>query len=244
MVIGWIIGAIVLFFLVSWKVVYEYERGVRFTFGKYAGIMEPGLRIVVPVIHQWRRIDMRTRVIDVPEQDTMTRDNVSVRINAVVYYRIIKADLSVIKVEDFEYAIGQLSQTTMRNSCGSVTLDELLGNREAISQKIQEVVDKASDPWGIKVIDVELKDVKLPADMVRTIAKQAEAERERRAVIIKAEGEMQAAANLIKAAGILGKAEGAMHLRTLQTLNDMSSDQSNSITFFLPLEVTEAMERR
>ena len=186
---------------------------------------------------------MRTRVIDVPEQDAMTKDNVSVKINAVVYYRVMDSKLSVIKVEDFQFAISQLSQTTMRNACGEVTLDELLGKRDQISKGIQGVVDKATDPWGIKILDVELKDVKLPGDMIRTIAKQAEAERERRAVIIKAEGELQASTNLIKAATILGKANGAMHLRTLQNLNDMSSDQTNTINFFLPLEVARAMER-
>ncbi len=229
--------------LVSLKVVYQYERGVKFTLGKFAGIMDPGLRLVIPILQEWRRIDMRTKVIDVPEQDAVTKDNISVKINAVVYYRIVDSAASVIKVENFAYAISQLSQTTMRNSCGEVTLDQLLGNREHISQRIQMIVDKASDPGGIKVLDVELKDIKLPQSMIRTIAKQAEAERERRAVIIKADGEVQASANLIKAAGLLGKAKGALHLRTLQSLNDVSSDQTNTINFIVPLEIMQAYER-
>lgn len=235
--------AVLFVIFISIKIVYEYERGVKFTLGRYSGIMKPGLRFVVPVIQEWRRIDMRTRVIDVPEQDSMTKDNISVRINAVVYYRVVKAEDSVITVEKFEYAISQLSQTTMRNISGEVTLDELLSRREHISERIRKVVDKATDPWGIKVLDVELKDIKLPEDMIRTIARQAEAERERRAVIIKAEGELQASSNLIRAAGILGKAEGAMHLRTLQSLNDVASDQTNTTNFVIPLEIMDAYER-
>ncbi len=243
MVLGWLIGGVVFLISISLKIVYQYERGVKFTLGKYSGIMKPGLRLVIPIIQAWNRIDMRTKVIDVPEQDAMTRDNISVKINAVVYYRIVQAADSVIKVENYANAISQLSQTTMRNSCGEETLDSLLGNRDQISQKIQKIVDKATDPWGIKVLDVELKDVKLPHDMIRTIAKQAEAERERRAVIIKAEGELQASSNLIKAAEIFGKADGAMHLRTLQSLNDMSSDQTNTIKFVLPIEIMKAYEK-
>ena len=237
-----VLYSILFVLIISLKVVYQYERGVKFTLGKFSGIMNPGLRLVIPILQEWRRTDMRTRVIDVPEQDAMTRDNITVKINAVVYYRIMKAEDSVIKIERYNYAISQLSQTTMRNSCGEVSLDQLLSNREKISERIQQIVDKATDPWGIKVLDVELKDIKLPTEMIRTIAKQAEAERERRAVIIKADAEVKAAGNMIKAAGTLGSAKGAMHLRTLQALNDISSDQSNTINVVLPIEIMDAYE--
>jgi regulator of protease activity HflC (stomatin/prohibitin superfamily) len=189
-----------------------------------------------------RKVDMRVKAVDVPEQEAITKDNISVKINAVIYYKVSDAGRAIIEVENYRYAVSQLAQTTMRNAAGEVTLDELLSNREEISRKIQEVVDKATDPWGIKVDNVELKDVTLPEDMKRTIAKQAEAEREKRAVIIKAEGEVIAAENMQKAAEILSHGDGALHLRTLQTLNDLSSDQSNTVVFAIPLEILRAFE--
>lgn len=237
-----LIPAIVIFLLSGLKVVNEYERGVKFTFGTYTGILEPGLRLVVPVVQSWERVDMRTKAVDVPDQDCMTKDNISVNVNAVIYYKISDASKAIIQVEDFMYAISQLAQTTMRNIVGEVELDELLSKRDMVSGKIQMIVDKASDPWGIKVDSVELKDVVLPQEMKRVIGKQAEAEREKRAVIIKAQGEVSAAKNMSAAATMLSKAPGALHLRTLQSLNDLSSDQSNTVIFAVPLEILKGFE--
>jgi regulator of protease activity HflC (stomatin/prohibitin superfamily) len=238
----WLIGILFFVILASIKVVYAYERGVIFTLGKYKGIMGSGLRLVIPILQSWERIDLRTRVIDVPDQDCITKDNVSVNVNAVLYFKVIAAQKAVIQVEHFVYAISQLAQTTMRDVVGEVTLDELLSKRDALSKRIQTLVDQATDPWGIKVQSVDLKHIELPHSLRRTMAKEAEAERERRSVIIKAEGEVQASNNVSKAATILGKAKGAMHLRTLQTLNDTSSDPTNTIVFAVPLEVINAIE--
>jgi regulator of protease activity HflC (stomatin/prohibitin superfamily) len=210
--------------------------------GKYIGTKNPGWRIVLPVIQSMKKVDIRVKAVDVPDQEAITKDNISVRINAVIYYKVSDAAKAVIEVENFRYAISQLAQTTMRNASGEVSLDELLSNRDQISARIQTVVDKASDPWGIKVENVELKDITLPEDMKRTIGKQAEAEREKRAVIIKAEGEVAAAENMKKAAQLLSEAPGALHLRTLQSINDISSDQSNTVVFAVPLEVLRAIE--
>ena len=237
-----IIIAAILFVLASLKVVKEYERGVKFTLGKYAGIMKPGLRMVFPVIQSWERVDLRVKAVDVPDQDCITKDNVSVRVNAVLYFKVAEAEKAILGVENYFYATSQLSQTTMRDIVGEVTLDELLNKRDQISNRIQQIVDKATDPWGIKVESVDLKHVELPDNMKRTMAKEAESEREKRAVIIKAEGEVMAANNMSKAATMLAKAPGALHLRTLQSINDMSSDQSNTIVFAVPLEILKSFE--
>lgn len=241
---GWLI---IIFFIaiVIFKFVVqidEYERGIKFTCGKFTSIMEPGWQIVWPIFQSYRKIDIRTKVIDVPEQEVITKDNVSVKINAVIYYNIFDASKAVLAVENFHYAVSQLAQTTMRNIAGSVTLDELLTGRERISEEICLIVDKATDGWGIKVHNVELKDVALPGEMQRVIAKVAEAEREKLAVITKAEGELEASKNLAEAATTLSSAPGALHLRTLSTLNDLSSDQSNTIIFAVPIEVLRAFE--
>ncbi|MBN1234393.1 MAG: slipin family protein [Candidatus Coatesbacteria bacterium] len=238
------IFAIFIFFLLvsTIKIIKQYERGIRFTLGKYSGIMEPGLNIIIPVIHSYARVDVRIKAVDVPEQIGITKDNISVGINAVIYYKVSDASRAILEVEHFNYAVSQLAQTTMRNVVGEVELDELLSSRDRISARIREVVDEATDPWGIKVDAVELKDITLPENMKRTLAKQAEAERERRAVIIKAEGEVIAAKNMAKAAEILTTNPGALHLRTLQTLNDVASDQSNTIIFAVPLEVLRSFE--
>ncbi len=242
--LGWdiFIALAVLFFLSGLKTVKEYERGVKFTLGKFAGMMKPGLRLVMPIFQSWERVDLRVKAVDVPNQDCITKDNVSVKVNAVIYYKVSDASKAILQVENFFYAISQLAQTTMRNIVGEVTLDELLGERDKISEKISEIVDKLTDPWGIKVESVDLKDVLLPEDLKRTIGKQAEAEREKRAVIIKAEGEVAAASNMSKAAKMLAEAPGALHLRTLQSINDISSDQSNTVVFAVPLEVLRALE--
>lgn len=183
---------------------------------------------------------MRVKAVDVPDQKAITRDNVSVTVNAVIYYKVFSAEKAVIEVEDFRYAISQYAQTTMRNIVGEVSLDELLASREKLAERIREIVDKETDAWGLKVNNVELKDVSLPGDMERTIAKQAEAEREKRAVIINSEGELAAAKNMAEAAKILSEVPGALHLRTLQSINDVSSDQSNTIIFTVPLEIMKA----
>ena len=227
---------------VSIRQVNQYQRGVKFMLGRYVSTAEPGWRIIWPVIQSMTKVDIRVKAVDVPDQESITKDNISVKINAVIYYKVADAAKAVIEVEDFRYAISQLAQTTMRNATGEVSLDELLANRDEISSRIQLVVDKASDPWGIKVLNVELKDITLPEEMKRTIGKQAEAERERRAVIIKAEGEVIAAENLSKAAGMLSQSPGALHLRTLQSINDISSDQSNTVVFAVPIEVLRAIE--
>jgi len=198
--------------------------------------------MVIPVIQSWERVDLRVKAVDVPDQDCITKDNVSVRVNAVLYFKVAEAEKAIIGVENYFYATSQLSQTTMRDIVGEVTLDELLRERDEISRKIQTIVDKASDPWGIKVESVDLKHVELPDNMKRTMAKEAESEREKRAVIIKAEGEVLAASNMSKAATMLAKAPGALHLRTLQSINDMSSDQSNTIVFAVPLEILKSFE--
>ena len=241
--ITYIIIAVVLFILSGIKVVNQYERGVRFTLGKYAGMINPGIRIVIPMIQTWERVDIRVKAVDVPDQDGITRDNISVNVNAVVYYKVADASTAILEVESYNFALSQLAQTTMRNIVGEVELDDLLTKREEISDKIQRIIDKATDPWGIKVESVDLKDIVLPQEMKRVIGKQAEAEREKRSVIIKAEGEVIAASNMAKAAGTLSKAEGALHLRTLQTLNDLSSDQSNTVIFAVPLEILRAFEK-
>lgn len=235
------IVAIALFILlISIKQINQYERGVKFTIGKYSGIMEPGWRIVVPIFQSYQKVDMRVKAVDVPDQNAITRDNVSVAVNAVIYYKVASAEKAIIEVENFYYAVSQYAQTTMRNIVGEVTLDELLGGREKIADRIREIVDKETDAWGLKVNNVELKDIKLPENMERTIAKQAEAEREKRAVIITSEGELAAASNMAQAAKILSASDGALHLRTLQAMNDISSDQSNTIVFGIPLEVMKA----
>lgn len=220
----------------------EYERGIKFTQGKFTEIMQPGWRFIVPIFQSYKKIDIRTKVIDVPEQEVITKDNVSIRINAVIYYNIFDAGKALLGVENFHYAVSQLAQTTMRNIVGSVTLDELLVGREKISSEICLIVDKATDAWGIKVQNVELKDVTLPGEMQRVIAKVAEAEREKQAVITKAAGELEASKNLAEAAEKLSNSPGALHLRTLSTLNDLSSDQSNTIIFAIPIEVLRAFE--
>ncbi len=234
---------VIVILLSSIRQINQYEKGLRFTLGRFSSIMNPGWRIVLPVVQSYQKVDMRVRAVDVPDQEAITRDNISVRVNAVIYYRVASAEKAILEVENFYYAISQLAQTTMRNIVGEVTLDELLAGRSAIAEKIRHIIDEATDAWGIDVQSVELKDAILPEDMKRTIAKQAEAEREKRAVIIKAEGEVMAAENMAKAAETLSQQTGALHLRSLQTLNDLSSDQSNTVIFAVPLEVLRAFEK-
>ena len=234
-----IIGIII---LSSIRQISEYERGILFRFGKFVRIMNPGWNIVLPIFESYQKIDIRTKAVDVAEQDAITKDNVSIRINAVLYYKVFDAAKAVIAVERYQYAVSQLAQTTMRNAVGAVSLDELLTERDKISTEICKVIDEATDPWGIKVENVELKDIKLPEEMQRVIAKVAEAEREKAAVITKSQGEVEASNNLAEAAKVMSETPGALHLRTLATLNDLSSDQSNTIIFAVPIEVLRAFE--
>ncbi len=241
------IPGIVLFFLVfvvlpSIKQVNQFERGVRFRFGKFRDEMKPGWRIVWPVIESWQKIDIRVKAVDVPDQEAITKDNVSARVNAVIYYRIGTAQKAILEVENFYYAVSQLAQTTMRNVIGETSLDDLLSKRNQVADKIQTIIDKATDPWGVKVESVELKDIILPDEMKRVIARQAEAERERRAIVIRAEGEKAAAENISTAAEKLAKTTGGLHLRTLQTLSELSADKNNTIVFVTPLEILRAFE--
>ncbi len=237
-----IIIIVLIILLGSIKQIDEYQRGLLFSFGKFTRIINPGWTIVLPIVQSFKKVDIRTKAVDVPEQDAITKDNVSVRINAVIYYKVFDASKAVLAVENYYYAVSQLAQTTMRNAVGSVTLDELLSSREKISDEICKIIDAATDPWGIKVENVELKDVALPEEMKRVIAKVAEAEREKMAVITKAKGEVEASNNLAEAARIMSETPGALHLRTLSTINDVSSDQSNTIIFAIPIEVLDALK--
>ncbi|QQR50413.1 slipin family protein [Candidatus Nomurabacteria bacterium] len=243
MTLIYILLLVVFFILIaSIKQINQYQRGVRFTLGRYSGLMNPGWRLIIPIFQSFQKVDIRIKAVDVPDQNAITRDNVSVKVNAVIYYKVSDAAKAVIEVENFQHAISQYAQTTMRNIVGSVTLDELLAERDQIADRIRETVDKETDAWGLKVQNVELKDVSLPLEMERTIGKQAEAEREKRAVIITSEGELAASANMAKAAEMLASAPGALHLRTLQSINDMSSDQSNTVVYMVPVETLKALE--
>ena len=238
----YVIIFIAIILLCSIRQIDQYERGIKFCLGKYKKILEPGWRIVLPIFESYKKVDIRTKAVDVPKQETITKDNVSIEINAVIYYKVFDASKAILEKENFYYAVSQLAQTTMRNIVGSVSLDELLCEREKVSTEICKVIDAATDEWGIKVSNVELKDIALPEEMKRVLAKAAEAEREKAAVITKAAGEVEAANNLAKAASIISEVPGALHLRTLSTINDISSDQSNTIIFALPVEVLRTLE--
>jgi regulator of protease activity HflC (stomatin/prohibitin superfamily) len=229
--------------LISIRQVNQYERGVKLTFGRFSGMANPGWRLVFPIIQSMKKVDIRVKAVDVPDQEAITRDNVSCRINAVIYYKVVDAGKAILEVENFWNAISQLAQTTMRNIVGELQLDELLSQRDQASNRIKEIIESNAKAWGLEILNVELKDIQLPDDMKRTIAKQAEAERERRAVIINSEGEVAAAENLAKAAAILSTNPAAIHLRTLNSINDISSDQSNTVVFTLPLEILKAFEQ-
>ena len=237
------LGFIALFVvLISIKQINQYQRGVVFTLGKFTGIRQPGWRLIVPIFQKIQKMDIRTKTVDVPDQEIITKDNIPANINAVVYYKIIDAAKAVLEVEDFFYAISQLAQTTMRNAVGERTLDELLQRRAEIAESIKTELDEKTNKWGIDVEALELKDIIIPENLKRTISKEAEAEREKRAVIIKAQGDREAADNLAMAANTLGATPGAMHLRTLQAINDLSSDQSNTTIWMIPTEILEAIK--
>ena len=221
------------------KILREYQRGVVFTLGRFTGVKGPGLIILIPFVQQMLRVDLRTIVLDVPSQDVISRDNVSVRVNAVLYFRIIDPERAMIQVEDFMMATSQLAQTTLRSVLGKHDLDEMLAERDKLNSDIQEILDAQTDAWGIKVANVEIKHVDLNETMIRAIARQAEAERERRAKVINAEGEQQAAQKLLEAANILGQRPEAMQLRYLNTLNVIAGEKNSTIVFPFPMELSE-----
>ncbi len=239
-----IVGLVLLFFFSAIRILREYERGVIFLLGRFWKVKGPGFIIVVPVIQQMVRVDLRTIVMDVPSQDVISRDNVSVHVNAVVYFRVIEPDKAIIQVENFYEATSQLAQTTLRSVLGQHELDEMLAERERLNADIQNVLDQQTDAWGIKVINVEIKHVDLDESMIRAIAKQAEAERTRRAKVIHAEGEMQAAEKLLEAAKMLSQQSQALQLRYLQTLTEIAGERSNTIVFPLPMDLVDALIKK
>ena len=238
------IGAFVIgLLLVSLRVLREYERGVIFTLGRFTGVKGPGLILVIPFIQQMVRVDLRTVVMDVPTQDVISRDNVSVKVNAVVYFRVVDPEKAIIQVEDHYAATSQLAQTTLRSVLGQHELDEMLAERDKLNADIQRILDEQTDAWGVKVRNVEIKHVDLDESMIRAIARQAEAERERRAKVISAEGELQAAEKLMQSAEVLGRHPLAIQVRYLQALSAVASDRTSTIVFPLPLELLEALRR-
>ena len=228
---------VVMFLASAIRILNEYERGVIFRLGRVIDTKGPGLIILIPVVDRMVKIDMRTITMDVPPQDVITRDNVSIKVNAVVYFKVMEANDAVINVENYLYATSQLAQTTLRSVCGQVELDELLSQREKINLQLQEILDRSTEPWGIKVSHVEVKQIDLPEEMKRAIAKQAEAERERRAKVINAEGEFQAAQKLIEAAALMETQPMSLQLRYLQTLNQIAAENRSTILFPIPIDM-------
>jgi len=239
-----VVGFVVLFLVSAIKILREYERAVVFMLGRFWKVKGPGLIIVIPIIQSMERVDLRTVVMDVPSQDVISRDNVSVHVNAVVYFRVIDPEKAIIQVEDYYAATSQLAQTTLRSVLGQHELDEMLAERERLNADIQGILDQQTDVWGIKVANVEIKHVDLDESMIRAIAKQAEAERVRRAKIIHAEGEMQASQKLLEAAQIMSKQPQTMQLRYLQTLTEIAGDKSSTVVFPLPMDIIEPLVKK
>jgi regulator of protease activity HflC (stomatin/prohibitin superfamily) len=237
-----LLAVIVFVVLTSLKQINEYERGVVYTMGRFTGVVGPGWRMIMPIFQGFRKVDIRTKAVEVPKQEAITHDNVQAKITAVIYYKIIDPAKAVNEVENYYYAVSQLAQTSMRNVIGGVTLNQLLSDQTKVAERIQIEIDKITNSWGVDVQAVELKDIELPESMIRTMAKKAEAEREKEATIIASEGEVVAADNLSKAAKMMAATPGALHLRTLNSINDISSDQSNTVIFAVPMEVMRAIE--
>jgi len=240
---GAVIGVVAVLFIIlvvasaAIKIAQEYERGVIFRLGKFTGVRGPGLFVIIPFVERSVKVDLRVVTLDIPSQEAITKDNVTVKVNAVVYFRVVKPEDSVIKVFDHRYATSQISQTTLRSVIGQHELDELLAQREKLNQNLQQIIDEQTDPWGVKVSVVEIKEVELPPTMVRAIGAQAEAERERRAKIVHAEGELQAAEKLAEAASVISTHPSAMQLRYLQTLTTIATEHSSTIVFPLPMDL-------
>jgi regulator of protease activity HflC (stomatin/prohibitin superfamily) len=239
---GVVIALLVLLVSSAVRVLREYERAVVFRLGRFTGVKGPGLFLLIPIIDRMVKVSLRVVTMDVPPQDVITLDNVSIKVNAVLYFRVVNPEGAVVSVEDFYYATSQLAQTTLRSVVGEHELDQILSERETINQKLQTIIDERTDPWGIKVTAVEIKDVDLPTEMRRAIARQAESERERRAKIIHAEGEFQASEKLAAAAGIISKEPMALQLRYLSTLSEISSEQTTTIVFPVPMSIFEGLE--
>lgn len=238
-----IVGIVVIIVVLSFvRQVNQYERGIVLTMGKFSSIRGPGWTLILPIFQSMQKVDVRIKTVDVPEQEAITKDNIPININAVIFYQVSDPQKAILDVENFYYAVSQLAQITMRNLVGTVTLEELLRDRSSISEQIKKIVDEATAQWGIQVGDVDLKDIVIPADLKRTIAKVAEAERERKASIIRAEGEVVAAKSIAEAAELMARTPGALHMRTLQSINDISSDQSNTTIWMVPIEVLRAVE--
>jgi len=240
------IGAFVIFTGLSLlamgvKLLYQYERGVVFTLGKYSGTREPGLTLIVPIIQSMRKVDMRIKTADIPRQEVMTRDNIPILVNAVVYFKVIKPEDVIIKIDDHVFAVRQYTQAALRDVLGNSEMDFALTERESIANSIKEIVDSETSGWGVDVEAIKIQEIELPAEMKRAMAKQAEAERERRAMIIASEGELSASENLRKAAEKLAKSSGALHLRTLQTIRDIAADPSEKIVLFVPSDLGGAI---
>ncbi len=237
--VGWaVVVALVVFIIANAvKVLIEYERGVVFRLGRFSGVKGPGLRFIIPVVDKLVKVSLRTIAMDVPPQDVITKDNVSVKVNAVIYFRVLNPEKALIEVENYLYATSQLAQTSLRSVLGQSELDELLAHRERINQHLQEILDRQTDPWGVKVSNVEIKHVDLPAEMQRAMARQAEAERERRSKVIHAEGEFQASQKLADAAGVISTQAGALQLRFLQTLTEIATEKNSTIIFPIPIDL-------
>ncbi len=236
---SFLILLVILFLASALRVLKEYERAVVFRLGRFLAVKGPGLVILIPVIDKMRKVDLRVVTLDVPPQEVITRDNVSIKVSAVVYFRVLEADKAVIQVEDYYYATSQLAQTTLRSICGQAELDEILAEREKLNARIQEILDADTEPWGVKVSKVEIKEIDLPEEMKRAMAKQAEAERERRAKIINAEGELQASKTLAEAARIMAEQPASLQLRFLQTLREVAAENNSTIVFPVPIDLIQ-----
>ena len=234
-------GAVLLYLVASLRVIKQYENGVVLTFGRFTGVRQPGLRVVFPIVQMMERVDMRLRTIDIPRQQMMTEDNVPVTVNGVIYVRVHDAPTAVLKIQDYEYAISQYAETALRDVIGGMKLDSVLSERETIGDKIREIVQKETKGWGLAVEQIKLQDVEVPDDLKRIMSRQAAAEREKRANIIKSEGDYAAAANLSKAAEIMRRTDGAMQLRTLQTIDGLGPTPSNTVVIAVPVELMEAL---
>jgi regulator of protease activity HflC (stomatin/prohibitin superfamily) len=241
--VGAIVVLVLLFLVNAIKIVREYERGVIFRLGRLVGAKGPGIFLIIPIVDKMVKISLRTVTLDVPPQEVITKDNVSTQVNAVLFFRVLDPSAAVVEVQNYMEATRQIAMTTLRSVLGGFELDQVLGEREKINMQLQQIVDEQTDPWGIKVKNMEIKDVKLPSDMQRAIARQAEAERDRRAKVINAEGELQAATKLGEAAAIIERNPAALQLRYLQTLNDISAENASTIVFPVPIELFEWLGR-
>ncbi|MGV8150890.1 MAG: SPFH domain-containing protein [Candidatus Woesearchaeota archaeon] len=241
--IDYILGGIILLYLLSGiRVIDQYEKAITFTLGKYTGTKEPGLKFIFPIIQRLQRVDMRVRALDIEKQQVMTKDNVPLDVNGVIFFKVSKAEDAIIKVQHFEYAIAKHAQTALRDVCGSMTMDTVLTERQMVGDEIRKIVDKETDQWGLDVQVIKLQDIEVPDDLKRIMSRQAAAEREKRANIIKSEGDKDAAKNLAAAADTMAKSKGAMQLRTLQTLDGLGPTASNTVVMALPVEVFDFLQ--